>query len=817
MVTSSRPFFISRHVASVVGSLAVVVSTALLVAVPVTASATQESHLNYGTVKWLPRATSTISSRAVHQTFVVDNSYDPSLDSSGCAPHHSAGTCTLRDAINAAENDGNHFDAVTVPSGRHLVLNGTLYLTSSMEINASGAYLNASGYQAFYVADNPTVTINGLTESNGQALDGGALQCVSGSVMLANVHFNSNYASSAGGAIYQTVSCNLWIDESSFADNSADSEGGAIYLLGSADITRTTVGGNSASSANSAQYGAGIYNSDGAVQLDSDTIKHNRGIGSGYSYGVGVYNDELMSINNSAISFNTMSDSGDGAGIENAYNLTLTNSFVNSNSITGPSTSDGAGIYSGDYVMNMSNVTLSGNSIHLSAGDVNGASLYTDGGTLNWTGGSITSSVAHNIGGNVYGGAVEVGGSTEHVNFSNITVSSTNASAGTSYVSGGAFDLYSPGSMSNVHISSTTVSGSSIDGGAIYSDSDWTYGALSVSGTNDHASSPAGSSVDGGVLYFDDYSVISGANITNTTVQADLGSVTGSTVDTYVEGGVIYSSAQSIYSNLDVSGVSVSAKGGYGTVYGGVIDNDDLATYTNSQVLNATINADYDTFGGLIYTQDHFEATNFTLGDSTINVNVHHTSSYTPRGSGTILGSSATNAGQDMYSFVNGTFANIASNVTNGSWNRASDLYGHTQFTNSTFANVSMAGTSGNTEVIFVEPGAITSFHNSIVASSKPWLNCVSQGQLATQGYNIDNGSSCGFNAVGDQTNSSPKLKALANNGGPIWTAAFTVPGSSALNRASNVACPSTDARGIARPQGGTCDVGAYEYVKAKK
>lgn len=55
-----------------------------------------------------------------------------------------------------------------------------------------------------------------------------------------------------------------------------------------------------------------------------------------------------------------------------------------------------------------------------------------------------------------------------------------------------------------------------------------------------------------------------------------------------------------------------------------------------------------------------------------------------------------------------------------------------------------------------------------------------------------------------------PLLGALGNNGGPTQTMALGA-GSSALDAGTNSGCPSTDQRGVARPQGTICDIGAYE------
>jgi LPXTG-site transpeptidase (sortase) family protein len=53
-----------------------------------------------------------------------------------------------------------------------------------------------------------------------------------------------------------------------------------------------------------------------------------------------------------------------------------------------------------------------------------------------------------------------------------------------------------------------------------------------------------------------------------------------------------------------------------------------------------------------------------------------------------------------------------------------------------------------------------------------------------------------------------PKLDALSDNGGNTQTHAL-LPGSSAIDKGAS--CPATDQRGISRPQGAGCDIGAYE------
>ncbi len=64
----------------------------------------------------------------------------------------------------------------------------------------------------------------------------------------------------------------------------------------------------------------------------------------------------------------------------------------------------------------------------------------------------------------------------------------------------------------------------------------------------------------------------------------------------------------------------------------------------------------------------------------------------------------------------------------------------------------------------------------------------------------------------GDQPNTAPGLGPLAANGGPTQTEAL-LPGSSAIDHGDTTGCPGTDQRGVTRPAGSACDVGAYEYA----
>ncbi len=81
---------------------------------------------------------------------------------------------------------------------------------------------------------------------------------------------------------------------------------------------------------------------------------------------------------------------------------------------------------------------------------------------------------------------------------------------------------------------------------------------------------------------------------------------------------------------------------------------------------------------------------------------------------------------------------------------------------------------------------------------------------ITSLGYNLEDANDCGFGQAGDLTRSDPRLGALGDNGGP--TATMALPATSPAVDAADPRCDAaTDQRGITRPQGPRCDIGAYE------
>lgn len=96
---------------------------------------------------------------------------------------------------------------------------------------------------------------------------------------------------------------------------------------------------------------------------------------------------------------------------------------------------------------------------------------------------------------------------------------------------------------------------------------------------------------------------------------------------------------------------------------------------------------------------------------------------------------------------------------------------------------------------------------NTIVANSPVGDNCA--GGITNNGDNLQYpGTSCGAGIA----TADPLLRPLTNNGGPTETHALRA-GSPAIDAGANIGCPATDQRGVTRPQGGGCDIGAFEAL----
>jgi hypothetical protein len=144
--------------------------------------------------------------------------------------------------------------------------------------------------------------------------------------------------------------------------------------------------------------------------------------------------------------------------------------------------------------------------------------------------------------------------------------------------------------------------------------------------------------------------------------------------------------------------------------------------------------------------------------------------------------------------------------------------YYPTTLLNTTVLGVVVGGgkfVNSTVEIFFPQPEA-TTFRNTIVSTG-----CFGDtGSLVSEGHNIAGSLDCGFTDPTDQANVTPaqlNLGPLQDNGGPTQTL-LPGPGSVAIDAIPPADCLdadglplTTDQRGIPRPQGTNCDIGAVE------
>jgi CSLREA domain-containing protein len=98
---------------------------------------------------------------------------------------------------------------------------------------------------------------------------------------------------------------------------------------------------------------------------------------------------------------------------------------------------------------------------------------------------------------------------------------------------------------------------------------------------------------------------------------------------------------------------------------------------------------------------------------------------------------------------------------------------------------------------------------NSIIAKGQAITGSNCDGAVKASGHDLEDADTCGFNGPGDRVNKNPKLRDLAQNGGPTRTMALRRR-SPAINHAGVKTSPKRDQRGFKRDP--KPDIGAYEF-----
>jgi len=445
------------------------------------------------------------------------------------------------------------------------------------------------------------------------------------------------------------------------------------------------------------------------------------------------------------------------------FDISGTGTTVNIDSLTiangSVASTKGGGIRVGTgSTLNLTNSTVSGNTVTFPSFAIGGGGIYSQG-TVAISNSTISGNSAD------YGAGIGIG-SSGLLTVTNSTISG-NFGASTLKSQGGG--IYNKGT---VNIASSTISGNSVrgDGGGLYN----RFGTMTVTNSTISNNIISGNGQNKGGGIFNNQGVLT---LTNSTVS---GNTTGN------QGGGISSNGAG--STLTVTNSTIS--GNTANSYGGAISTDNLANISNT-----TISGNSAGKGGGIHNTG-----TINLSSSTVSGN----SAKYGGGINNLTTATITN------STISGNSATFGGAIYNNGTSTAT-------ITNSTISNNTATNGGGIAQKIAT---AQITIGNSIVAGNTATNGAeanITAGTFTSKGNNLvgQNGSAGGFTTTSSDIilpgAISTAIASLGDYGGATKTHAL-VPGSLAINTGNNtLASGSTDQRGVTRIVGGTVDIGAYE------
>ena len=317
-------------------------------------------------------------------------------------------------------------------------------------------------------------------------------------------------------------------------------------------------------------------------------------------------------------------------------------------------------------------------------------------------------------------------------------------------------------------------------------------GTMDIDDTNVHNDNEGGGIYNDGTMNLGLTTIysnvaVNGGGISNTGAL----SVTDSTIsgNTGLQGG---GGIDSGAGSATITGSTISNNSVRGTAHGGGISNKGTMTIADTTVSGNNSN---DGPGGGIYNDG-----TMSLADSTVSSNMNE-------GGG---------GGIDNASNLSVSDSTISRNTVEGGGGGGILNTKTLVVTASTLAqNIHRSVFKDNDGGGIKNVGGTVSLAATVLAEGSSY-NC--SGPFIDAGYNLDDDGSCGFSAANQSFSGVPPyLGPLQDNGGPTETQEPAL-GSPLLDdipmgaTANGVTlCPSTDQRGVARPQGSECDIGAVE------
>jgi predicted outer membrane repeat protein len=408
-------------------------------------------------------------------TFTVNDTRDLGLEHSNLTQCRSSeGTCTLRAAVQAADNVGGASTIILPADEYELTLestaedqpaNGDLDIRGSataITIEGAGAgetVINANHIdRAFAVQSGESLAVSGLTVENGNQASGspgtdssvngyGGAFLNLGTLTITGCVLTGNEGGDGGGVINAEGTGATSILDSTVEGNSSESEGGVLSIYG------------------------------GSVTLTGDTISHNKSGGAGGAIYVNEEEPAPIEVSKTTVSGNESAAAGGAiyattGGEHGESSLIVSESTLNEDVALGH---PGGAIFEYRYgAVEVEDSTLSSDSA--GEGEEGGAIWAAGGSRLTVTGSAFDGDGA-TIGGAIYASLPETSltGSTfhgDHAHFggalflagTETTVTGSTFSEDEAIVSGGAIQL-GPGRL---NVFASTFSGNSApDGGAI--------------------------------------------------------------------------------------------------------------------------------------------------------------------------------------------------------------------------------------------------------------------------------------------------------------------------------------------------------------
>lgn len=686
----------------------------------------------------------------------------------------------------ASYSDGG---GINISSG-NLVVQSSLVAFNSA--NAQGAYWGASG--GGIAASGASVNIgNSQLLSNTAASGGGGVIVLGGALTVLTSTISGNKVSGSGGgvlagAVWSGEPTALLVQNSTITNNIAGSGGGGIQayaellVLQDSTITGNTGGG-----------GGGVQaNVNGHVAIVNTVVSHNTanngygGVGGG---GLAFSTQAGLEITDSTIEYNAVTDSRSGGGLylesragegaPAAAAITIRNSRFAHNSA---GSGGGLSLYIDTGVaVTLTRTTIVGNQAVREDNPPSGGGLEIYGaGSIALVDSTINDNVAHRHTVTPSGcGAPSGGGIYASTSlFITRTLISNNRAVvdavACSAASGGGVNAFSGTDTPVVIADSRFISNTAETGGGLYAGLATLRNTVFISNT---ATTGAG----GGI-----YSAWGGTAI-SVTLQ---GNVAGN------DGGGIYGDmalSQSLVKDNTAGGNGGGLSGGgqvvSSTITGNRAANGGGINAGYIEIIASTISANHAiTDGGGIYVP--------YAGRGGPIVTVRNS---------TLSGNSAGRQG--------GAFSDFGGLSVSGRFiSRA-----HFRST-SIISNTAPAGSGGgvyHAGHYGDEEGPQQLTVEDVLLAGNTGGNCggaVSAEGFVSQGHNLSGDGSCpALTGPGDLKKIAAQVGPLVDNGGPTRTHAL-LDGSPAIDAGSAANCPATDQRGISRPQGPACDIGAFEW-----